>query len=153
MKMPAILPESFLRCLDKETRKSLGKAGLSAEEAASRAQIKNHGHFQKMIYNLLRLKGIEPLTAPIGKKSGIRVGWPDVAFAITQKIDLWNGYYIAEHDYRTRAFGWELKIPPDDLSDEQKRMHIRLSTPPNSWEIKVIRSVDEALTELRKLGL
>jgi hypothetical protein len=102
---------------------------------------------------LLRLKGVEPLTAPIGKKSRIKTGWPDISFAVTKKIDLWNGAYIAGHDYQVRAYGWELKLGGDELSKEQQHMHVRLSTPPNAWRIRVIRSVDEALTELKELGL
>lgn len=140
-----ILPESFLRCLSKEDRASLGKAGLTAEEAAARAEIKNHGHFQKLIYNLLRLKGIEPLTAPIGKKSRIKVGWPDITFAI-------GGFSMGD-GMIYEAHAWELKLGRDELSDDQKRMHIRLSTPPNFWKVTVIRSVDEAVKILRGLGL
>lgn len=51
------------------------------------------------------------------------------------------------------AVGWEVKTSTGKLSKEQEQMHIRLSTPPNCWRVRVVRSVDEALAELKEMGI
>ncbi len=147
-----VLPDSFLRCLDPQTRKSLGKAGLTAEEALSKSQAKNERQLQTMIINLLRLKGIEPLWHRTDKKSAATVGWPDITFCV-EHVRWLCAPDCEESDKFVSACGWEVKFGKGQLSTEQQQMHVRLSTPPNAWRIKVIRSVDEAIAELKELGL
>src|ERR1043166_1429993 len=144
-----ILPESFLRCLSPADRKATGQS--TAEEVLAKAQVKNHGPLQKLIFGLLRLRGIEPLTAPVGKKSRMKIGWPDITFAVRASVFVDSQYIGSNGEFLPCA--WELKVGKDDLSVEQQQMHIRLSTPPNCWRISVIRNVDQALAELKELGL
>ncbi len=145
MKLPAILPESFLRCLSTEDRQKLASGAYSAEEALRRAEIKSERDLQKVIVGLLRMKGIEPNVSRMDKRKTDAVGWPDVTFAVIAGFGIINSWDC--------ACAWEIKFGDGQLSKEQQQMHVRLSTPPNYWRIKVIRSVDEALEELRKLGL
>lgn len=143
-----VLPDSFLRCLSPEDRKSLGQK--TAEEVMRDAQVKSERQLQTMIVNLLRLKGIEPLWHRTDKKSAATIGWPDITFGTF-------AYCESEPDglkpFISLPCAWEVKFGKGELSTEQQQMHVRLSTPPNAWRIKVIRSVDEALAELKELGL
>lgn len=130
-----VLPDNILRCLSPTDRKSLGKAGMTAEEALRKMEVKNEGVLQKQIVGLLRLRGIEPIVSHFGKKTRNNLGTPDIIFA---------------------AFGipcaWELKMPKTGrTSDGQTDMAVRLSTPPNSWRHRIIKSVDEAIAELKEI--
>jgi hypothetical protein len=135
MKTPVVLPEAFLRCISPEQRKNVLGGQLTAEEAISRAEVKNERALQSQIVNLLRLKGIEPLWHRTDKKSAATIGWPDLTFAVPDPC------------------AWEVKFGDGKLSDDQVAMHLRLQTPPNCWRVRTIRSVDEALAELKELGL
>jgi hypothetical protein len=95
---------------------------------------------QVQILNLLRLKGIEPLWHRTDKKSTATVGWPDITFS-------------AGCGLRSIPCLWEIKLPGKKLSEEQMSLMVQLTKPPNAWVYKVITSVDEALIELKKLGL
>lgn len=108
------------------------------------AKVKNERALQTMIVQLLRLKGIEPLWHRTDKKSAATIGWPDITFSAAG---------MDEIGFCAIPCAWEVKFGKGELSVEQQQMHIRLSTPPNAWKIKVIRSVDEALAELKELGL
>lgn len=147
MKLPTILPDAFLRCIDSSERKKIAVGQLTAEEALSKAEIRNERDLQKQILALLRLHGIEPLCPTFGKKTRMAVGWPDITFSVCKRIS--NDKLNLEFIY---ACAWELKHN-GELSVEQKKMHVRLSTPPNAWKIKIIRNVQEAVEELRKLGI
>ncbi len=133
---PSALPPSFLKCLSAADRKSLGKAGMTPEECLSKQEAKTERQLQTQIVNLLRLKGIEPCWHRTDKRSAATVGWPDLTFSIQPGATL-----------------WEIKLPTGKLSKEQEQMHIRLSTPPNCWRVRVIRSVDMALAELKEMGI
>lgn len=157
MNLPAILPDAFLRCLDPAERKKLGTGQLSAEEALSKSQAKNERQLQVQIVNLLRLKGIEPLWHRTDKRSAATIGWPDITFSVRGWRTISEGE-DGESSYITRTpfisgCAWEVKFDKGQLSKEQQQMHVRLSTSPNGWRIRVIRSVDEALSELKELGL
>lgn len=127
-----VLPENILRCLKPEDRKAVGQR--TTAEVMKNGEAKSEKELQKQIVGLLRLNGIEPNVSAMHKATTHRVGWPDITFA---------------------AFGipcaWEIKMPTGEESKEQKQMAIRLSTPPNCWRCRVIRSIDEALHELSEI--
>jgi hypothetical protein len=145
---PGLLPPSFLRCLSPSDRKSLGKAGMTPEEAIAKQEVKSERDLQQQIANLLRLRNIEFFWQRMDKRTTGKVGQPDFIFSVlgTQTIDgepLVEGYSVA----------WEAKLPTGELSIEQSQMAIRLQSPPNNWHWRIIRSVDEALSELKAMGL
>jgi hypothetical protein len=144
-----VLPESFLRCLDPVERKKLSGGQITWQEALSQGQVKNERQLQNQIVNLLRLKGIEPLWHRTDKKSAATIGWPDITFAVCLAPNNDKRYMV----YDSVPCAWEVKFGKGSLSIAQQQMHVRLSTPPNAWRIRVIKSVDEALEELKKLGL
>lgn len=132
-----IFPPNILKCLRPEDRKSLGKAGLLPEEALRKMEVKSERDLQNQIVGLLRLRGIEPIVSQFGKKTRNNLGTPDIIFA---------AYGI--------PCAWELKMPKTGRSSiEQGQMAVRLSSPPNSWRHRIIKSVDEALAELQEIGV
>jgi hypothetical protein len=135
-----VLPEAFLRCMSPEDRKALGQ--MSAEEALVAFTAKSERKLQSQIVNLLRLRGIEVCWHRTDKRSAATVGWPDLTFAVVREADL-----------ETFPCAYEVKMPGGVLSPEQKQMAVRLQSPPNWWRYRVIRSVDEALKDLKEMGL
>lgn len=138
-----VIPQHISRLMSPEDRQAFGKGAMTAEDALARAEIKNERDLQRQIVALLRLKGIEPNVSRMDKRKTDAVGWPDITFAID---------YYDDPSYNIPC-AWEVKFGNGQLSKEQQQMHVRLSTPPNAWRIRVIRSVDEAIAELKYLGL
>lgn len=132
MKKSSVLPDNVLRCMSPSDRRSLGQ--MTQEECIRKAEVKSERQLQNAVVGLLRLRGIEPLVPTFGKKTRISEGWPDITFA---------------------AYGipcvWEVKLPHGKLSTEQHQMAVRLLSHPNSWRWRVIRSVDDAISELKEL--
>lgn len=139
-----ILPPHVLKCIAPEDRKALGKAGLTPEEVLAKAQLRNERDLQRTIVSLLRLKGIEPLWHRTDKRSHATIGWPDITFSTVHRVDGWD-------DFCPQA--WEVKFEDGELSVEQQQMMIRLQSPPNGWRVRVIRSVNEAIEQLREVGI
>lgn len=135
-----VFPPNILKCMSPADRKALGKAGLTPEEALQKAETKSEKELQSLIVALLRLKGIEPIVSAMNKRTTNNVGLPDILFAV-------NGRR------RFYACAWEIKMPGSKLSWEQVKMAERLEDLPNGWNWRVIRSVDEALEELRRMGI
>jgi len=106
----------------------------------TKQEVKDERELQGQIVNLLRLKGIEPLWHRTDKKSHASIGWPDITFSV-------------EHGLRSIPCLWEIKLPGKKLSAEQRNLAVKLMGPPNAWVYKVITSVDEALIELKRLGI
>ncbi len=74
---PQVLPNSFLRRMAPEARKSMGKAGMTSVEANAKYERGKEKELQRDIANLLRQRGLFFLQAPFGRKSGLPDGWPD----------------------------------------------------------------------------
>lgn len=131
--------------MSKSDREALGKGGMTAEEALAKAEVKNERDLQRQIVALLRLKGIEPIVSRMDKRTSNNVGTPDILFCVHVEID--------SSSWAAVGCAWEVKFGDGKLSVEQQRMHVRMSTPPNGWRIRVIRSVDEAIEELQLIGI
>lgn len=116
------------------------KLGDDTPAIDSKYDLRLEKDLQARIVNVLRLRGIEPLWHRTDRKSTATVGWPDITFCV-------------EHGLRSIPIVWEIKLPGKKLSLEQTRMMIKLMDPPNAWVYKIITSVDEALMELKKLGV
>jgi hypothetical protein len=142
MKLPSVLPDSYLRRISAEDRKSLGRAGVTKAEAEDRANVKNERELQRLIANYLRLQGIEAFSQRMDKRTRGKVGQPDFLFSVPNwDGQKWNGIPCA----------WEVKFDKGKLSDEQIIMSGKLVG--NGWRHKVIRSFEQARQELRELGV
>ena len=106
----------------------------------SKFEIKLERELQDQIANLLSLKGIVAIRSRMDRKTSNQVGTPDFLFSV-------------EHGLRSVPCAWECKLPGKKLSPEQQKMAVEMLAPPNAWVYKVITSVDEALMELKRLGL
>lgn len=103
----------------------IGKAGLQAE-----------------IAKLLDRLGIVYIRSRTDKRSTNNRGTPDFIFAIASKK--------LTSDC---ACAWEVKLPKKKLRPEQQQMLQKLQTGPNAWRYCVITSVDEAIAELKAIGM
>lgn len=102
---------------------------------------------QKQIVEILRLKGIVANVSRMDKRKTDKVGWPDITFAVwNNKFDEYGGSF-------RYPCAWEIKFGKGKLSPEQTALSNRMSTSPNAWNYRIIRSVDEAIFELGAMGL
>lgn len=122
----------------------MGKAGQTAAETLAKADVKTEKDLQRQIIALLRLKGIEVNVSRMDKKKTDSVGWPDLTFAINTNQPLM---------YFPVACAWEVKLPGRQLDKAQQEMMVKLSQPPNGWTYSVIHSVDQAIQELKDMGI
>lgn len=95
-------PERFLKCMAKEDRAPLGKAGETIEEATARASVKLEREMHDQFAAWLRINGIPFIHARTDRKSTIQEGWPD--FTVI---------------YQGLALCIEFKMPNGRLSDAQ----------------------------------
>lgn len=70
-------PERFLKCVAKEDRKPLGKAGETIDEATARASVKLEREMHDQFAAWLRINGIHFIHTRMDKKSTMQKGWPD----------------------------------------------------------------------------
>jgi hypothetical protein len=137
---------------------TLGQVLLEPEECEpSKEEAKSERILQGQIVGILRLRSIEPLWHRTDKKSAATVGWPDLTFTVYALADqrLSDGHVSDRLPKAWQVFPclWEVKLPGKKLSKAQERMRALLTHPPNCWRYRVIHSVDEALAELKELGI
>lgn len=145
-----LLPPSFLRLVSPADRKALGLSTMTAEETLAKQEVKSERDLHKLVRGLLGLRGIEFIESRMDRRTTQKKGVPDFLFAIKDEaIDPKSGAYYSN----IYAVAWECKIGKERPSDEQQRMAIRMSTPPNAWIVKTIYSLEQAIYELQQLGL
>lgn len=142
-----VIPQNIAKLMSPEDRKAFGKGALTAEDALAKAEVTNERELQKQIVGLLRLKGIEPIVSRMDKRTSNNLGTPDIIFAVVGVAN------EAVCDDPIFACAFECKFAKSALSLDQQCMAVRMSTPPNGWRIKTIRSVDEAIAELKEMGI
>jgi len=133
------LTDKILRLMSPEDRKSFGKAGMTAEEALFKAKAKSERDLQKLIISYLGLKGIVPIWARMDKKTTTPLGTMDLLFAVRVEV--------------AHACAWEVKMPGEEMTDEQKLMAVKMSTEPNAWEWNIVTSLDQAKSLLNAMGI
>lgn len=116
------VPDNILKCMSKEDRKPLGKAGFTHAEIKEIQARKLERQVQAEVLALLRIRGIEVLTPTFGKKTTIKKGWPDCTFS-----------------YKGRPIVWEIKAEGGKCSKEQAALHDKLRA--NGWVVEVISDV------------
>lgn len=137
-----VIPEKLLRLMSPEDRRKAGQK--TAAEVLAQGEAKSEKELQRSIVGLLRLKGIEPIVSRMDRRTSNNVGTPDILFAV-------GGFFNGRsYDF---ACAWEIKMPKGELSDQQKAIGCKMIQPPNAWCHRVIRSVDQALADLRAMGI
>lgn len=140
-----VIPENILKFMSPEDRRKHGQK--TAAEVLAQGEAKSEKMLQKQIVALLRLKGIEVNVSAMHKRTTHRVGWPDLTFAVRVKAGTESSHWTSY------ACAWEVKMPQGKLTPEQEKIATALSRPPNHWRHRVIRNVDQALAELREMGI
>lgn len=132
MRITGLLPDSFLRCMSAEDRRSYASGQLTLEEAAAKAAAKSERELQGWLVGWLRIKGFEVLWHRTDKRSAATIGWPDLTFSV-------GGLAVA----------WEVKLPGEQPTKEQEHLHRRMEE--NGWIVRVIQSMRDGQEELLAL--
>jgi hypothetical protein len=129
-----VLPDAVLRRLAPADRRSLGKAGLTADEAAAAVAARGEKELQQQCAALLRLRGYWFAWSATHRRTTAVIGTPDFLFAYRRR------------DGTTVAVAWECKTTTGRLSDEQARTHEAMRL--NGWTVVVVRSLEDAKASL-----
>jgi hypothetical protein len=147
--MRLALTDKIVRMIGKADRQKFGLRTL--DEVAAQSEVKSERELHKQVANLLRLRGIEFVESRMDRKTTNQVGTPDFLFAIQHKPKP-DGSTASLLNWAV-ACGWEIKMPNKKLDVEQEKMFERMPVQPNGWRCCVISSVDQALEELKRLGV
>lgn len=131
------LPESIRKCLPKEEKQKLGKAGLTMAEITAKADRTEESDMHRQFSDWLRLHSIEFGHARFDKKSHYTLGWPDYTLAVKGSTGFLN------------PIGIEFKTALGVLSDDQLKCIARMQD--NGWKVRVARSVEEAIRFVKEL--
>ena len=133
MKVP---PAHFLEKMSEADRRKYfpGAAGLTPDECHHVAVAKSEKELQGQLEGLLRRNLILPTRQRMDRHSNIAVGMPDIWFAV-----------------HGRACFWEVKMPGEKPNADQFKMIIALQKPPMSAHVRVIRSYQEGIDDIRFL--
>ena len=148
MSFKSPLPDHVVKLIEKSQRQALGLRTM--DEKVVEAEVKSERDLHKAVANLLRLRGIEFFESRMDRKTTRPKGEPDFLFCVLVK-DFDKEKLVVR--YWPVAVAFELKVAGRPLSEAQQAMFKRMTTPPNAWKCVVIRSVLEAVVELRRLGL
>lgn len=130
-------------------RRDRGKH-ITRSEATTKQSARAEKELQQQVIGLLRRNGIEPIVNRFGKRTTTNKGCPDILFAAAG-IRLRSVHRIPTGT--VCACAWEFKIPPNEMSREQVLMSIKLTSLPSAWIHRVIISYDQAVDELKSMGV
>lgn len=133
-----LLPDYLVRLISPQDRLRLGLK--TKEEMTKKLEAKNERQLQRQIVDYLRLRNIEVVWHATHKKSTATKGTPDILFAVMS-----NGFPM--------ACAYEIKFGSGAETREQSDMHVRMTTRPNAWRVRVIRNFIEVVDDLREMGL
>lgn len=150
---------SFAKSLSEFSEKQLRmvapserRGHLTKDEAQDKQIARLEKELQSQVIGMLRRNGIFPIVNRFGKKTTTNVGCPDILFAVIIGKALIHGGPKATADLVV-ACAWEFKIPPNDLSAAQLKLKVEMTQKPNAWQHTVIISYDQAISELKALGV
>lgn len=138
-----VLPDSVLRCMPKDERAKLGKAGVTAAEAQAKLDCQRERELQRHIANELRQRNIPFQQTRMDRKTTGTIGWPDFTFA-----------------YRGCFCAFECKSPGKRPNGDQARVIAELGAQGGKvivvWEfqeaLNFLRSFDETVIEVEDVG-
>jgi hypothetical protein len=135
------IPEHIAKMMRPEDRRALGKGAITRDEAIAKTEIRLERELQKQLLAILEgHRGVVVIYSRTDRKATTPLGTPDLLFAVRTSAGVF-------------ACAWELKVGENDRSPDQVTMAGALTKHPNAWRYALIRSVDEALAELRAIGL
>jgi hypothetical protein len=147
MKFPLPLPDKIVRLIAKRDRVALGIK--TADEVAAQAAITSEKELHRQVAGLLRIRDIVFFDSRMDRKSTVQIGMPDFVFCFVRTLEPTDT--TASLLRWPVPCCWELKIDNRKLEPAQELMFQRLTV--NGWKCSVIRSVAEAVSQLKELGL
>lgn len=134
MGLDPFLPNHVLRLMSKDDRKALGKAGVTSEEAADKAQARSEKELQDQIEQFLRMRGVKWIVrSRMDRKTTNQKGNPDFLFV-----------------YHGTPMAWEAKLPGESLRVEQHQAAVNMLQ--DGWHWRVITDLSEAKETLDDLN-
>lgn len=129
--MDKFLPDNILKCMSKDDRRPMGKAGLTNNEIQRSNHSKLEKEIQSEIASLLRRNEIWFSSSRMDRKTTNTRGTPDFLFSI-------NGHAIA----------LEVKAKSGVISEEQCKTRTQMIA--NGWSHFIVRSYEEALEVINR---
>jgi hypothetical protein len=126
MKLPAVLPDSFLKALPEPERRKLGKAGITAEEAIVAYSTKKERELQRLVHNWLLSKELYFESDRMDKRTSGKKGRADFRVCC-------RGLWLS----------LECKAGTGTLTSEQGAEAARLRR--SGGKFVVVRSLEEAV--------
>lgn len=133
------LPDSVLRCMPKDARVPMGKAGVTSAEAQVKHDAVAEREVHKHISNWLRQHDIWFCHSRMDRKTTNQNGTPDFLFVAT--MPAWEG---AQSLVKDRPIAIEVKVNGNELSEDQIRVRTQMVT--NGWYYHVVSSLEELRT-------
>lgn len=121
------LPNNILKCMVPADRKSLGKSGLTIEEADAKGQKRAERELHETFGQWLRLHGLSSRHDRMDRKTNCAPGWPDF-----------------DVPYGGKACLIEFKAEGGLLSEVQRACHLHLKEF-NKTDVLVTAKVAEAI--------
>lgn len=152
----------MLRCMTAEQRRREfpGAVGMLPEELEAQAKKKggerSHKKLQTQILALLEgHKGIVVVYSRMDRKTSNKRGVADLLFAVhgTEHHGMIDA---GTRETRRRCVypcAWEIKTGDDELSKEQIKFRDACQSGLNAWRWREINTYDQALAELREMGV
>ena len=128
---PEQLTDQMRRLIRPADRKTLGKAGMTSEEAIEKFVVKSEMDIHKQIIGVLDIRGIAYQRNRPDKKTGATLGWPDFTFCVTH-----------HQTNEATAMAFEVKHESKGLDPDQKRCIKKMLA--NGWAVYLVRSMEDA---------
>lgn len=146
MGLSTVLPDHVLRLMSKSDRAKLGKAGVTAAEAAQKQEAKSEKALQDQIYALLSIRGVRRIVrSRMDRRTTTPVGTPDFLFCFPLARDISPKHFAV----RGVPCAIEAKTTNGELSAEQKKALMEFMG--DGWKVCVARSLDDVKTFLNDL--
>lgn len=114
-----------------EAKVTLGKAGMTAEDAMASFVAKTEKALQDEIGKFLNLRGIVFMRQRMDKRTTGTLGWPDFTMCVHHSVE------------GTRTpLSYEVKLPGKNLDPDQKTCIKKMLA--NGWAVYLVRSVAQA---------
>lgn len=143
------IPDKIAKMMRPADRKEIGKGATTLDEAITKEEKRAERLLQKQLLAILEAhRRIVVIYSRMDRKTTTPLGTPDLIFAVDGYVERTGTRYRW-----TYACAWECKTLAGEQTKDQVEMEQKMTTPPNAWTYRIIRSVQQARDELSKMGL
>ena len=129
---PVILPDNILKRMSAADRKLMGKAGITADEAALKCVARSERDLQRIVIAWLRHRGYTVIVSAMHMATSNNVGTPDLLLAV-----------------KGRALAIECKMPGCSPTEDQLKMMQAMRL--DGWVTIVIQHLEQVVSVIRDL--